>query len=537
MDQEGTSEFMRNIQEFNRYKHIFNQIFHLKSKSLNCLCNISSIKCKKPINNIKNYNKCVFDNNGDYLEDEDDDNHDEKKEINFDYVKNSSINSNNDEYNGENKLDNEIYDDNDEEATMNRCDMSCFKKMEHLYEILSSCFNNNNITLDNIDNLNDVNYERLIDVNEYKMFLEHWSKTVLYEHPYAIDNYGSTIYHYATNKNNLKLLICLLNINKNAIKICDRKGMSILERACQRNNLNIIKYLLTKTNINPNGSTECVHTPLVIAISNGYHLQVKLLLELKANPSIQIFSPLSTTPQSSSLSNNESILCSQTSRSTLDYGSFVTNNTSLFLMSPLRTAIVHEKFDCMKLLLKYGANVNEILINLNNNSINNDAYLCLKYANLNEYIMCLKLLFRHINEKNFIYMYELNNYIENTNLYRLLFISFIKSINQQSSSNNNNHIINNQDAYLNDLFNELLLDIDQFLANNSSIYTFTQTLFIDYIIKLIKIFYLKPKSLKELCRFKLRNYIYLNKQRNYNIFNQIDFLPNALKLYLLHEES
>ena len=185
------------------------------------------------------------------------------------------------------------------------------------------------------------------------------------------------------------------------------------------------------------------------------------------------------------------------------------NNQFALIFSPLRSAIIYERREILSLLLKHGANVNELIVNSSS----------LENAKLSDYLNCLKLLFRHLIAANFKSMIELNDFIENVNIYRMMAISFLNSVFEN-------------DENVDRLFHEFLL---MGTSINTTNFTFTQTLLLEYLTNLVTKFY-KPKSLKELCRFKIRKYICITNNRNFElIVNKLDNLPNSLKMFILHE--
>jgi hypothetical protein len=278
----------------------------------------------------------------------------------------------------------------------------------------------------------------------------------------------------------------LISVNKEeAVKLCDLKGMTILTRACQQNSSSICEYLLTETNSNPNGSFECIYTPLLISITHGFYSQAKLLLEMGAYPNYI---------ERDGTSGNA-------------------NNQFALILSPIRSAIIYEKCQILRLLLKNGANVNEMIVNGSN----------LLNAKSSDYLNCLNILFRHLNQANFKYMIELNDFIENVNIYREMAIAFLRSI-----------FINENDESIKEKFNQFILN--DFDLNTTNL-TFTQTLLLEFLIKLLNSFY-KTKSLKELSRFNIRKHISISNNRNFSfVVKRIQGMPKSLKLYLLYENT
>ena len=241
--------------------------------------------------------------------------------------------------------------------------------------------------------------------------------------------------------------------------------------------------MLTKTHSNPNGSLDCIYSPLIISITNGFYAQAKLLLETGACPNF--------------IERDEKMAMNSN------------NNQFALIFSPLRSAIIYERREILSLLLKHGANVNELIVNSSS----------LENAKLSDYLNCLKLLFRHLIAANFKSMIELNDFIENVNIYRMMAISFLNSVFEN-------------DENVDRLFHEFLL---MGTSINTTNFTFTQTLLLEYLTNLVTKFY-KPKSLKELCRFKIRKYICITNNRNFElIVNKLDNLPNSLKMFILHE--
>ena len=222
--------------------------------------------------------------------------------------------------------------------------------------------------------------------------------------------------------------------------------------------------MLTETYSNLNGSFECIYTPLLISITHGFYSQAKLLLEMGAYPNY--------IERDGSLGN--------------------ANNQFALILSTIRSAIIYEKCQILRLLLKNGANVNEMIVNESN----------LLNEKSSDYLNCLNILFRHLSQANFKYMIELNDFIENANIYREMAIAFLRSI-----------FINENDESIKEMFNQLLLN--DFDLNTTNL-TFTQTLLLKYLMKLLNTLY-KTKSLKELSDFNIRKHISIHNNRNFSL--------------------
>jgi ankyrin repeat protein len=319
------------------------------------------------------------------------------------------------------------------------------------YTVLKRHYDMLNSCLDHATN--ELNNEEL------NKFDQKWSESFLNEYPQATDFYGFSIYHYCASNNNLKLFKCALRNYSKGIDLVDAKGMTVLMRACQKNHYKFVQFLLENTSVNVNGSELCMQTPLSTAIMNQSDQLVGLLLKHKANPSRMPYMNKNVT------------------------------------MSPLKCAIVYNRFEAMCLLLKYGANpLEELLID----------------DNYSSYTTLLRLFYKNFDGRHFKYMIILNDFIQNPNIYRLIFYSYFKTKTIELP----------HDTSIDTLFK-------QYVYRSSSIEH--KTLECEFLGKLLDYFY-KPKTLRELCRFKIRKFT------NFNT-SLVDCLqiPNVLKTYVKYE--
>ena len=175
--------------------------------------------------------------------------------------------------------------------------------------------------------------------------------------------------------------------------------------------------------------------------------------------------------------------------------------------SPLRIAVVYGKFKLMSLLLKYGANVNELFLQ-------SDSYP-LSETDYKLYMTFLKYIDK---ADDFNYIVELNKYIENVNIYRLSFLAFFKF---------NQHIEDES---------ELRQVFDMFMKTNYSSNDLPKSDELEQSSKfklLQKIFqsgFHNPKSLKELSRLKIHNRLIKLDKRPKEL-ESLD-LPVFLRSYL-----
>jgi hypothetical protein len=352
--------------------------------------------------------------------------------------------------------------------------------------------------------------------------------------------------------------------------------MTPLMRAVQKNSVDCVAFLLNETDSNPNGSLQSTYTPIWFAISNGFNVLAKLLLNFNASPSI-LERPITKT------------------------GDHIDNGVSLTLFSPLRAAIVYGRLEIMLLLLKYGANLNELFDDcLNNDSEEEMSPIHKRYLN------ALHFFHRQLsnrspstsdngNSNKNQFLDILNNYICNVNVYRRMVISFVyyTCLNIKSDKNlmdgfdefcykfgrnSIEKVVNatnsieastlngmSLDQYL-EMCGEFFTSLDMFTASDifdryhlNNLHFNTRYLklnrltnyhsnIFEFSTSLLMVNYFKPKTLKELCRFKLRNKLFnsMNTTFRYNstflkcdhfveIVNQLG-LPNSIKNYLLMEE-
>jgi hypothetical protein len=351
-----------------------------------------------------------------------------------------------------------------------------------------------------------------------------------------------------------------------------------------------------------NGSSFSAYTPLWFAVSNGYNDLVKLILNYNTSPSI-----VDKTSKKANFTLNQNdldLLIQDDDHIGIARGPIsVTTGQQLqqqqqtsYLFSPLRASIVYSRFQIMVYLMEYGANVYE-LFGSNLNEIN-------KTTTSDDFVNALKLLHRQFapfiaqtpaNSKQTLNEYDiclnkLNEFILCTNVYRRMLLEFVKSVYTKIETNailtsqlslnlnttNSRNTLSNisiltgyyeksLDASREDwndyltLVNDFFVSIDLLLSQqeqnpilNSVLNQlsrkpkFYQNLF--EFSKFLMDKYFAPKTLKELCRFRLRaillDKITYDKEAKYSrTFTKRDHLvkiletfklPNYLLKYLLH---
>ena len=292
-----------------------------------------------------------------------------------------------------------------------------------------------------------------------------------------------------------------------------------------------------------------------------------------------------------------------------DSASSNSNQQTSYLFSPLRASIVYSRFQIMVNLMEYGANVYElfgvnfdesaaVMLTRQNSSKTNE-----------DFVNALKLLHRQFgpfitqNKNNQLIFNEydkclnkLNEFIACPNVYRRMLLEFVKNVclkinynlnlatrldlfMNSTSKNTLEHVLKLTDKFeanfsLDDLewsdyvniVSDFVVSIDFLLSNEQTLENpatevnnayggalnqlsrkpnFHQNLF-DFAKFLMQKFF-APKSLKELCRFKLRKLVFeriardqaqygkkfSKRDHQLTILNSFH-LPNYLITYLLH---
>lgn len=463
------------------------------------------------------------------------------------------------------------------------CDLSCFENLKYVSYSLKNSIGN-------------VNPDNSLASEICEKFEKTWSSfNFLVENPVSCDYNGTTIFHYAAADNDIHLLRLIIKKYLNGVFSVDSKGMTPLMRAVQRNSKECVELLISETESDINGSAFSVYTPLWLSVSNGYNEIVKLLLNFGASPSI--------------VEKNKSKLnCSQIDLITNNEDHVGVPGHQEYLFSPLKASIVYSRHEIMIYLLKYGANVYELFFynKPEYEYTNSNLRDCLKPNDY--YVSSLKFLYREFGKSlrnsskqdnnfnsNINYLKILNDFIENQNVYRQMLIEFVKSICYKLMSNSRLSQI--FDDYLNDfknfqtdllykMINELQFNKKSNLGWNNFILYATEFMavvdsflllqlqlnndderklslddlkILDYkktnyhtemfeFAKMLHFKYFVPKSLKELCRFKIRSHL-IKKLNSSNIKytkihtkleHQISFLqtfglPNYLIDYVLHK--
>ena len=529
-----------NLNSLRTYMLLFNQILD-NSLNINCICKTTS----KSVENSRNLDQ-IFDRN-DFLSDSED------------------VEMENSESDTQSRL--EDLDLESKSITHKRiCDLSCFENMRYIHFVLKNCFHD----------LNEDNFSE-----RYTKFENMWENfKFLAKNPASCDYYGTTIFHYAAADNNYELLKFSLQKYPEGVTCIDSKGMTPLMRAVQRNSYKCVEFLLNETKSDLNGSKQSTYTPLWFAVSNGYDNLALLLLNFNANPCIV------TKSIGTNMSSNYELMDPEDLNSTR-YGS--NSMTSLYLFSPLRASIVYSRHDTMVNILKFNANVYEIF-----GSRESDPRLpkCSFLKSNEDYVNALKFFFRQfgnvsngdennlpeiINEK---YLSILNDFIENPNVYRRMFIEFVKYIIFKINSNLNlvvkfseflnrldksslqhimqvtkvfqeeteNHMewkcyVNMVFDFMDSLNKFLSLDNDNMMSfsfhlntgSGQNLRAYNQNLLNFSLILVEK--YFKPKSLMELCRFSIRKQVFKKiEQENVkytNEFSKNDHLQKVLESFLI----
>lgn len=534
------------------YMNLFNQILD-NSININCICKTTS----KNVENAHSLEN-VFERN-DFLSDSEDVE-----------MENSS--------DPQSHLENLDYES--KAVNFNRiCDLSCFESMRYIHFVLKNCFY-------------DLNEENLAE--KCAKFEHSWENfKFLTKNPASCDYYGTTIFHYAASDNNYELLKYSLKKYPEGVSCVDSKGMTPLMRAVQRNSFKCVEFLLYETKSDLNGSSQSTYTPLWFAVSNGYDPLAMLLLNFNASPCIVNKSVGTSISTGFELMDQEDLSGVRETRNS-------DSMTSLYLFSPLRASIVYSRHETMVNILKFNANPYEIF-----GSRTTDPTLpkC-SFAKSNEdYVNALKFFFRQfgnvckesedgvpvlIHEN---YLNILNDFLESPNVYRRMFLEFVKYILFKINSNLSlvdklyeflNRIDKNSVEHLlrvTRLFQEeadtgmewkdyvdMVLDfmdsLNRFLSlDNGNMMSFSfhlntgsgqnlraynQNLLRFCLILIEK--YFKPKSLMELCRYGIRKQVFEKIQKD-NVKYSREFMkndhlnlviqgfpiPNQLKNFLLYK--
>lgn len=560
------------------YMNIFSQIFE-NNININCICKTNS----SPIFSFNNQSAKTQNRNDLAINtnihlDSDDENDVEMKDV-----------SENDQTNENNKVTS-----NKSNKLNKTCDLSCFEDLKLVVISLKKCFNNENTEATN---------------DEIEKFETTWSSLkFLVKKPDSCDYNGTTIFHCAATDNCYSLLKSIVKKYPNGVSLIDSKGMTPLMRAVQRNSIKCVEYLLNDTESDISGSKYSAYTPLWFSVSNGYNEIVRLLLNYGAHPSI-VYKNRVYSNTSNNLSNEsvDTIVNYNEGRVGVRGHHQNTNesstNCNLYLFSPLRASIVYQRFDIMIYLLEYGANVNELF----DGNVWNQSYEKKSQNKPNDdYVNSLKFFYREFGKYIILkntedeyekYFFKLNSFIKNQNVYRRMLIEFVKDICFKINSNLNlqdaiNKSFNNKlfslqfitnlteqiesnqkniydysdwNDYI-DLVKEFMLSIDSFLISQQAtnveqqqqilpvhvykILEYKKPNYHDQVFEFSKYLcrkFLSAKSLKELCRFKVRNMLFdsmdtrklkytndfTKKDHQLFIMSKLD-LPANLNNYILH---
>ncbi|CAF1027490.1 unnamed protein product [Brachionus calyciflorus] len=520
------------------YMSLFNQILD-NSININCICKTTSKIAENTTseNAPKNMNQ-VFDRN-DFMSDSDD----SDEEMNTESKVSEAHIQN---------LDHDL----DKNPYLNRmCDLSCFENMRYVYFVLKNCF----------QGLDEQNLEEKI-----LKFDQLWLNfKFINKNPKSCDYYGTTLFHYAAADNCFHLLKYSLEKYPQGVFCIDSKGMTPLMRAVQRNSFECVEYLLNETKSDLNGSSQSTYTPLWFAVSNGYESLAKILLNFNASPSIINKSVMPNIANGYEMMHHEDLTGI---RETRDSESL----TSLYLFSPLRASIVYSRYEIMLDLLKFNANVYEIFgATLSNPNLS----VCLSTKPNEDYVNSLKFFFRQfgcekeghldlLNQDKFLNI--LNSFIQNPNVYRRMFLEFVKYLIFKINSNLN--LVDKLYEYLNrmnknsidyvmqmtrliqedgetelkwvdyvEIINDFMNSLDTFLSldnnyamslsfnltsgmgQNLRAYNFNLLRFSLLLMEK----YFRPKSLMELCRYEIRRNLF-DKINKYKVEYKIGFLKNDL---------
>lgn len=396
------------------------------------------------------------------------------------------------------------------------CDLTCFEIMKYTHYSLKNCM------LD----------DQVDEESQASAFNQAWSMNEsIQSHPESCDYNGTTLFHLSACDNSVQLLKLELSKCPSGIHCTDAKGMTPLMRAVQRNNIESVKYLLNETKSDINGNQRSIYTPLWLSVSNG--LDEMCLVLLNFNASTRYVNKMA--PASTSL-----------------------------LLSPLRASIVYSKYQIMKYLLEFDADVSEIFIE----NVNNESYLS-----------GLKLYYRHFGaNRNDTYLNILHSFTPSPNIYKSMLVALLKSITSQLNRFSQELNVNglDYDSYLRliDRFesnswpeidmstfltqvSEFIDSVDVYLTQTARAGTFaiypgySQLDLLKFAIELIRTYY-RPLSLKELCRFRFRKILFERvncltaDQFNSTDHRKIDHLnkivdkiglPNYFKEYTLRFSS
>ena len=351
-----------------------------------------------------------------------------------------------------------------------------------------------------------------------------------------------------------------------------------------------------------------MYTPLWFAVSNGYNDLVKLILNYNASPSI-VDKTLKKAQFNLDISDVELLIQDDDHvgmRATISHSeptrfSRQQQQTS-YLFSPLRASIVYSRFQIMVNLCEYGANVYELFgAHFNEASLVDPRQ---SPASSEDFVNALKLLHRqfgpfitqskgeHLSSNDYgKCLCKLNEFISSPNVYRRMLLEFVASICSKIKATNHHHILAGQ-LNLGQATSkhslEHIIKLTEHLRSNSAVmsdsdewsdYLFAANDFfvaLDFVLsdpersatvlgenqlsrkprfhqslfefgKFLTQRFFAPKSLKELCRFKLRAALLTKIQRDKLKYSreftkrdhQIEILksfnlPNNLLNYLMH---
>ena len=531
------------------YMNLFNQILD-NSINIDCICKTTIKGDNENICEKENVTR-GFDVNSDFMDDSEDD-------VDNDVIMNEPIESQNenllsnlDIVPNESLLHLDVHDSRYKFSNRRVCDLSCFENLRFVYWSLKNCFNE--------------------DESQFRAkFGLKWEKfKFLRKDPKSCDYYGTTIFHYAASNNNYELLNYALEKYPDGVLCVDSKGMTPLMRAAQRNNYKCVEFLLSETYSDKNGSLSSTYTPLWFAVSNGYSELVKLFLNYNTSPSIVVKTndPL--------ISNNPDEI----------YEAPI--SASSYLFSPLRASIVYFKFNIMIDLLEYNSDVYELFhstyINTQRRSLSEAT---LRFIN-EEYLNALKFFYRQFgpgeNEKHLKYLFILNDFVDNQNVFRRMILELVKNVYEKIKQSSDltrrvEHFlrsihkgsiediirdtvfVESYGYYLNwskfiEIAEDFMSCMDLFIESDQ-VADFFQNLKPKYHKSLFEFAnflmanFFKPKSLKELCRFKIRKEIFSKATDSNNSygknFTKMDNvekmlkkcgLPKNLICFILHRET
>jgi hypothetical protein len=361
-------------------------------------------------------------------------------------------------------------------------------------------------------------------------------------------------------------------------------------RAVQRNNLKCVQFLLNETESDINGSMLSAYTPLYLSTTNGYLEIAKLLLNYGAKASIVYKNKINSSTGDNSSMNDMNNLEGHVGHVRFQGEGAGGNSNSLYLFSPLRASIVYSRFDIMIHLLLNGADVNELFDSSDQHPARNTSSKSINSPN-EEYVNSLKFLYREFGKsfpgkneqktemnEHERYFEILNRFISNKNLYRRMLLENVKDVcfkinNNMSLSEHvnktltqeisvnlvtdlTNHVDCNDSSYFGwseyvNIISEFMISIDLFLSRQTGDTRNENSLPIDtykvleykksnYYQQMFEFSrtlydrYFAPKSLKEICRYKVRAMLFDSMSKT-SIRYKNDFLKKDHQLFVLNK--